>query len=207
MLQQRTDSLARSGQTQRLLLAMPLQPRHGPTAGGDPPRGVPSLLLPSCRQQQQQQRSGCHHGNNKRRNDSNYRVLALAVGLLCCSSTTPHTASAFSLVPARAARSFAGSTAVESSAGRASVAGFSSRSAFAGLRVVNGCCYAGGSAAVARTTKLGNRNSRGATGGGVGGLSMGIPKLFRWLTDQYPVISQRLDQGLNEVSEKLATCS
>eukprot|EP00904_Undaria_pinnatifida_P010881 jgi/Undpi1/6923/HiC_scaffold_21.g09397.m1 len=27
---------------------------------------------------------------------------------------------------------------------------------------------------------------------------MGIPKLFRWLTDQYPVISQRLDQGLNE---------
>lgn len=29
---------------------------------------------------------------------------------------------------------------------------------------------------------------------------MGIPKLFRWLTDQYPVISQRLDQGLNEVS-------
>lgn len=32
-----------------------------------------------------------------------------------------------------------------------------------------------------------------------GELSMGIPKLFRWLTDQYPVISQRLDQGLNEV--------
>lgn len=30
-----------------------------------------------------------------------------------------------------------------------------------------------------------------------GVLTMGIPKLFRWLTDQYPVISQRLDQGLN----------
>ena len=29
---------------------------------------------------------------------------------------------------------------------------------------------------------------------------MGIPKLFRWLTDQYPAISKRLDQGLNEVS-------
>lgn len=35
--------------------------------------------------------------------------------------------------------------------------------------------------------------------GRAGELSMGIPKLFRWLTDQYPVISQRLDQGLNEV--------
>ena len=77
--------------------------------------------------------------------------------------------------------------------------GFSSRSAFAGLRVADGC-YAGGGAG-AGTAKLGSRSSRGPTGG-VGGLSMGIPKLFRWLTDQYPVISQRLDQGLNEVSER-----
>lgn len=30
-------------------------------------------------------------------------------------------------------------------------------------------------------------------------LRMGIPKLFRWLTDQYPAISKRLDQGLSEV--------
>lgn len=34
---------------------------------------------------------------------------------------------------------------------------------------------------------------------------MGIPKLFRWLTDQYPVISQRLDQGLNEVRPSFGT--
>lgn len=167
--------------------AMP-QPRDTPTTG-DPLRGVPSLL--SSRRQRSGCQPGCHHGN-KRRN----RVLALAAGLLCCSSTTPHTTSAFSLVPARAARPLGGRTALGSSVGGAAAVGFSSRSAFAGLRVADGCYQHAGGA------KLGNRNSRGPTGG-VGGLSMGIPKLFRWLTDQYPVISQRLDQGLNEVSERV----
>lgn len=161
-------------------------PRETPTAG-DTIHDVPSLL-PTCRQRSRCQ-PGCHHGNSRRN-----RVLALAAGLLCCSSTTPHITSAFSLVPARATRPLRASTAVGSSAGGAAVVGSSSRSAFAGLRVADWCYqHAGGGAAEAR--------SRGSTGG-VGGLSMGIPKLFRWLTDQYPVISQRLDQGLNEVSDR-----
>jgi hypothetical protein len=31
-------------------------------------------------------------------------------------------------------------------------------------------------------------------------VTMGIPKLFRWLTDQYPAINQRINDGFNEVS-------
>ena len=55
-------------------------------------------------------------------------------------------------------------------------------------------CWSAGAAMCPRRESRCWRGHRG------GGLSMGIPKLFRWLTDQYPVISHRLDQGLNEVS-------
>lgn len=73
--------------------------------------------------------------------------------------------------------------------GRRTVGVSSLQSSFAG----SSCVAALGS----RRSRLARREGAGA---GAGGLRMGIPKLFRWLTDQYPVISQRLDQGLNEVS-------
>lgn len=161
------------------------QPRRGQTASDDPLLGGVSSQWP-CRR-----RIGCHdskHRRNSTHHHSSHRFLALAAGLLCRSSST----SAFSLSPGRVSRAIGGNTAVGSSASHA-VVGFSSRaSAFGGLPVIDGCYNAAGGG----FAKLTNRNSRG---GGVGGLSMGIPKLFRWLTDQYPVISQRLDQGLNEV--------
>jgi len=121
---------------------------------------------------------------------STRRLLSLAAGLLCCS--TEPTASAF-LLPGTASRRSSSSRGRYRAdlRDRRTVGVSSLRSSFAGASPV----------AVAR--HQGRRRGRFSLvreRGGANGLTMGIPKLFRWLTDQYPVISQRLDQGLNEVS-------
>ncbi|CAM9202280.1 unnamed protein product [Ectocarpus sp. 12 AP-2014] len=108
-------------------------------------------------------------------------ALSLAVGLLR-SSTSPAPACAF-LLPGAVSRS--------------SSIGLGSRSA---MGISPGrSSFAGSSSCVVGAAQSSIRRSRSRAAGGAGGpLRMGIPKLFRWLTDQYPVISQRLDQGLNE---------
>ena len=32
---------------------------------------------------------------------------------------------------------------------------------------------------------------------------MGIPKLFRWLTDQYPSVNQRISEGLSKDQQEI----
>lgn len=119
------------------------------------------------------------------------RGLTLAVGLLC-SSTAPAPSSAF-LVPGGALPPHRRSTGASSMGfgGRRTVGVSSLQSSFAGSP-----CVAALGQQPGRRSRLARR---GGAAAGAGGLRMGIPKLFRWLTDQYPVISQRLDQGLNEV--------
>lgn len=143
---------------------------------------VASAMLPSHK------RYSCKYG---RGSTGRNRLLTLAVGLYCAASRC--TTSAFSLALPRAA-SFEAGTAVGLSA-RCGVAGISLRSSFDGQRVLAGCAvgWAGAPAAAKQDRKM-------LRGGAAGALTMGIPKMFRWLTDQYPVISQRLDQGFNEVS-------
>lgn len=119
------------------------------------------------------------------------RVLSAAVVGLLCSSTAPTPVSAF-LVPGGVIPPSRRSVGGGSSAGfrgRRAVGVSSLQSSFAGSSCFARLAQHRGSSS--------SRRSR--VGAGAGGLRMGIPKLFRWLTDQYPVISQRLDQGLNEV--------
>lgn len=124
----------------------------------------------------------------RRAGSSGGRVVTLAVGLLC-SSTAPTPAFGFFLPGAAVSPSgrSAGGNSMGVGGGRA-VGVSSLRSSFAGSPCV--ATLPGGRSRLARQSR---------EGAGAGGLRMGIPKLFRWLTDQYPAISQRLDQGLNEV--------
>lgn len=135
-----------------------------------------------------------------RRNPRKYgQVLRSAAVVGLC--TTARTTSAFSTgllsrgsspgVVRRSSATLLGSSSVSSLAtARLSPSLYSS---FAGLRMPE-CGVAGG------LEHDGRRRGMRRLADGAGALRMGIPKLFRWLTDQYPVISQRLDQGLNDVS-------
>ncbi|CAM9601459.1 unnamed protein product [Ectocarpus fasciculatus] len=141
-----------------------------------PGRHQDSVALPIASTGRKLRKRGRSHGG---RHSS--LALSLAVGLLC-SSTSPAPVCAF-LLPGAVSRSssmgLGSGSAIGISSGRSS--------------------FAGSSSCVVGSAKSSIRRRRTKTAGGAGGhLRMGIPKLFRWLTDQYPVISQRLDQGLNE---------
>lgn len=141
-----------------------------------------SVALPLASTARNMRKRGRSHGGR------HSLALSLAVGLLR-SSTSPAPACAF-LLPGAVSRSrsvgLGSGSAIGISSGRSSFAGSTS-------------CVVG-----AAQSSIRRRRSR--TAGGAGGpLRMGIPKLFRWLTDQYPVISQRLDQGLNEVRPSFVT--
>lgn len=58
-----------------------------------------------------------------------------------------------------------------------------------------------GGAVMVKRERTAGRAETTVIGRGRRALVMGIPKLFRWLTDQYPAINQRLDQKLNEVRD------
>lgn len=128
--------------------------------------------------------NGSTRSRSTRSRKRSFLSSVMAVGLSCGA----HTTSAFSLAglpSTQSTRTRIGKTGPLSSASTSAV--MSPRSSFAGLRVVADVGWAATSP---------TRTCRGLDGRG---MTMGIPKLFRWLTDQYPVISQRLDQGLNEV--------
>lgn len=107
------------------------------------------------------------------------RRRLLTLGAALCSTAVP--ASAFSLGSARIGRFGAES--------RFTLTHLQSH--FLGQRLP--ACRLGVAASSLRRIKSDSARSA------VVPLRMGIPKLFRWLTDQYPAISKRLDQGLNEV--------
>lgn len=124
-------------------------------------------------------------GVTSRRRPRRRRLLTIGTVLFSAASPT----SAFSLAFERVGRLSGVSPALSHR-----------RSSFVGQRLA---VYSGIEVALnglheARTAPAGSR---------AGALWMGIPKLFRWLTDQYPAISKRLDQGLNEVSQHSESAS